>query len=273
MNRLIEAAEKGIVWNAYLIVGSHLDKVRAVAREYAGHLSLTPNWMVETKMENIREMLADVNIKPDAGARKVYVLPTDEMSERSQNAILKTLEDPPDYAVFLLLSTNLMIPLPTIKSRCVIYHCPPDHTILEELENRKVIDPSLYERYSFGSVEKAISLAQDPSFLENRASVLRFLTGYLQGRLMPLAKEEKKDAPIYVFYLLLFFQDVVSPAPFGWYADQPDLILRYRKHFTTRQILSMIDITKETDQLMHKNTNPQYVWDRLQVGLMEVFHG
>lgn len=274
MNRLIQAAKRGRVWNAYMIVGNP-EQVHSVAKEFVGHLTQTPYEMQDTKMESIRALLTDVNIKPDEGKRKVYVLPTDQMSQRSQNALLKTLEEPPDYAVFVLLSSNFTIPLPTVKSRCVLYHCPAqsEEEIAQELQAAQVIHAPLCQRYGFGSSKKALTLAQDAGFLDRRNRVLQMVTDFLKNQLTPLTKEEKEAAPTYVLYMLLFLQDVLSPGEPHWHPDQAELIARCRQHFTSDQILGMIDEIKQADKLMHQNTNPQYVWDSMQVGLREVFHG
>jgi DNA polymerase-3 subunit delta' len=68
----------------------------------------------------VRETRADVFLRPNEGKRKVYIIPrAQDLGLPSQNALLKILEEPPDYAVFLLLTTNVDAMLPTIRSRCV----------------------------------------------------------------------------------------------------------------------------------------------------------
>ena len=65
----------------------------------------------------IRRMRADMFIRPNEGRRKIYILDQD-MGEPSQNALLKILEEPPDYGVFLILTPNAEKMLATIRSRC-----------------------------------------------------------------------------------------------------------------------------------------------------------
>lgn len=60
-------------------------------------------------------------IKPYSSKYKIYIVPdADMMSVQAQNALLKTIEEPPAYAVILLLTENAEILLPTIRSRCVM---------------------------------------------------------------------------------------------------------------------------------------------------------
>lgn len=65
----------------------------------------------------IRRMRADMFVRPNEGQRKIYILDQD-MGEPSQNALLKILEEPPDYGVFLILTANAEKMLATIRSRC-----------------------------------------------------------------------------------------------------------------------------------------------------------
>ena len=65
----------------------------------------------------IREARADVFVMPNESDRKVYLFPQ-EMGVEGQNALLKVLEEPPAYAVFLILTDNAEKLLPTVRSRC-----------------------------------------------------------------------------------------------------------------------------------------------------------
>ena len=71
-------------------------------------------------VELIRKARADVYIKPNEGLRKVYVIPRAmDMNAAAQNALLKVIEEPPEYAAFLLLTEGAERLLPTIRSRAV----------------------------------------------------------------------------------------------------------------------------------------------------------
>ena len=68
----------------------------------------------------------DVAIKPYSSRYKVYIInEAEKMTPQAQNAILKTLEEPPEYAVILLLVSNVNTLLPTILSRCVLLNMKP----------------------------------------------------------------------------------------------------------------------------------------------------
>ncbi len=68
----------------------------------------------------IRDARADMFIRPNEGDRKIYLFPrAQDMGLPGQNALLKVLEEPPPYGVFLLLTDNPDRLLPTVRSRCV----------------------------------------------------------------------------------------------------------------------------------------------------------
>ncbi len=68
----------------------------------------------------IRQIRDDMYIRPNEGEKKVYLFPrAQDMGVPGQNALLKVLEEPPAYGVFLLLTDNPEKLLPTVRSRCV----------------------------------------------------------------------------------------------------------------------------------------------------------
>ncbi|HNQ20506.1 MAG TPA: DNA polymerase III subunit gamma/tau, partial [Bacteroidales bacterium] len=75
------------------------------------------------KVDDIRALIDQVNIPPQVGKYKVYIIDEVHMlSDGAFNAFLKTLEEPPSYAKFILATTERHKILPTILSRCQIYN-------------------------------------------------------------------------------------------------------------------------------------------------------
>ena len=82
----------------------------------------------EIKVETARRIRAQAAILPNDGDRKVFVIRrADRMNDSAQNALLKSLEEPPRYAFFILTTAQPGALLQTIRSRCTIYQLePPD---------------------------------------------------------------------------------------------------------------------------------------------------
>ena len=75
-------------------------------------------------VDMIREMRDDVFIRPNEATHKIYMI-DQEMLPPSQNALLKVLEEPPKYGVFLLITDNPENLLPTVRSRCTPLQLQP----------------------------------------------------------------------------------------------------------------------------------------------------
>ena len=70
-------------------------------------------------IDDIREIRDRVALRPARGRKKVYIVDEAHMlTKEASNAVLKTLEEPPDHVVFVLCTTELQAMLPTIRSRC-----------------------------------------------------------------------------------------------------------------------------------------------------------
>ena len=82
------------------------------------------------KIEQIREMQKKIQEKPIISDKKVYIIDNaDKMTIEAQNSLLKTLEEPPEFAVIILIGSNENAFLTTIKSRCMILHFNPINNV------------------------------------------------------------------------------------------------------------------------------------------------
>lgn len=114
---------------------------------------------IEIKVGTIREKITqDVDIKPYSSRYKVFIIKdADMMNVAAQNAFLKTLEEPPEYAVFLLLAENPSKMLPTVLSRCQRFrtdNIPSDkikaYLIKNGIAENQASAASLFARGSIG---------------------------------------------------------------------------------------------------------------------------
>lgn len=134
-------------------------------------------------VEDIRAMRSDIRIKPYKSRWKIYIVPdADRMTLQAQNALLKTLEEPPAYAVILLLSTALRSFLPTVLSRSVVLNLLPvdDAVLAESLADRTGLparDTLMAARLSHGNEGRAMELLTDESLIGIRQETVRFLKG------------------------------------------------------------------------------------------------
>lgn len=128
------------------------------------------------------QVVEDIQLKPYVGKYKIYIIDEAErMNEQAQNALLKTLEEPPSYAVIFLLAANTGSFLPTILSRCITLPLKPVKTdAVAELLTSRYNLPDYMARtcasFSGGSIGKAIRYAGDEEFLKTRDEVVRIMS-------------------------------------------------------------------------------------------------
>lgn len=96
------------------------------------------------KVSFVRDIRSDMFIRPNEGVKKIYLFPrAQDMGLEAQNALLKVLEEPPAYGVFLLLTDNPDKLLPTIRSRCVELKMQPlSEEILRSVLHREFPESS-----------------------------------------------------------------------------------------------------------------------------------
>lgn len=127
--------------------------------------------------------------RPYNGDHKVFIIEdADKMNTNAQNAILKTLEEPPEYAVIILITTNVERLLPTIISRCIVLNMRPveDSIIKQYLRDKGTLlenNIDIITAIASGNVGKARLLAEDSEFIEFQDNILDILkdlpkTGY-----------------------------------------------------------------------------------------------
>lgn len=136
-------------------------------------------------VHEMREQVVNtIDIKPYKGPYKIYIIDeAEKMNNAAQNAILKTIEEPPSYAILLLLTTNRGAFLPTILSRCILLNVKPvpEIAIKKYLMEQFHIPKETAEfcaGYSMGNIGKAKDAALSEEFLEIRnfnISVLQYI--------------------------------------------------------------------------------------------------
>lgn len=193
-------------------IGKNHPDIIVVNHEKQGSISI----------DEIREqVIHDVAIKPYCSPYKIYIIPDAEMlTPQAQNALLKTIEEPPEYAVIMFLTNNADALLPTIQSRCVRL-------------DLKVVDDSLVKKYlmerlhvpdyqaeidvSFaqGSIGRAKEVATSEEFSKMTQNALKILKYANKMEVYELAEEikklseEKHNINDYLDIFQFWFRDVL----------------------------------------------------------------
>lgn len=183
-------------------------------------------WVTREKaslgVEEIREKLCNtMDIKPFSSPYKVYIVPeAEKMTEAAQNALLKTIEEPPEYGVVLLLTSNISELLPTIQSRCLILEFRPMSTaVVEEFLKTQCHVPDYLAKasaaFAQGNIGKAMRYAGSEDFIERKDKILNLLRNINKLDLSEMLavikdlgarRDEMRD---YIDLMSLWYRDVL----------------------------------------------------------------
>lgn len=191
--------------------GNHPDIIR-VQHEKPNTISVED---IRTQVNN------DILIKPYQGPYKIYIISeADLMTPQAQNALLKTIEEPPEYAVIFLLTENAEALLPTITSRCVMLKLRNIRDALIKkylMETMHVPDykADMCTAFAQGNMGRAIMLATSEHFNEIREEAVQLLKYIDDMELSEIVKAIKRvsvyklEINDYLDIIMIWYRDVL----------------------------------------------------------------
>lgn len=173
-------------------------------------------------VDDIREQINDtIMIRPYSSFYKIYIVDeAEKMTVQAQNALLKTIEEPPAYAVIILITTNQEAFLPTILSRCVQLKLKPlkDFTVKSYLSEHLHVpekEAEICAAFARGNLGKAIYLASSDEFKELYQKVMMMVKNIGTMDIVSLLdhirdiKEQNFDIGDVLDLLQLWYRDVL----------------------------------------------------------------
>lgn len=178
-----------------ILRGSYIDVTELRPEEEGKRISV----------EQVREMLQFTHVTSTEGDWRIFIIDDSQnMKKESQNALLKSIEEPGNKTVFFLLTNDKTKLLPTVRSRAVILRTTPlsDEEMKAALASEGLDDTRLKEiiLLSAGSLGKAKELLQNETSIEFRKLVLDYFNAIMNGAgftklslLIPPASTNRKD--------------------------------------------------------------------------------
>ncbi|WP_130836328.1 DNA polymerase III subunit [Lachnoclostridium sp. Marseille-P6806] len=195
--------------------GECISCIQAAAGAHADIIHAATENKRSVGVDDVRAIRDDIVIRPYSGNRKVYIIrDAERMTAAAQNALLKTLEEPPGYAVLLLLADGVTGFLPTVLSRCVVLRMKPvaEQKIAEALRMQAAAwnrghpeepaeageeELAFCAGFAGGNPGRAFALLRSPGFAEERkkaAGLLERIGGMNAAELAAAAQEYAEDA-------------------------------------------------------------------------------
>lgn len=279
---LSNSIKSNMISHAYMFEGPSGVGKNTMARELAAtllemeNLFNSPDYIEITpdgnsiKIAQIRKLQSDILVKPYK-SYKIYVIDeAQKMTVEAQNALLKTLEEPPKYAIIILITNNKESLLETIKSRCEIIKFTPiplvevaDYLTQIGVDKNRA---SLLANFSRGSMQKAIELSESEDFHIMRDEVQKYVETFLTGSMLDIMDiqssiEKYKDNITNVLDLLVnYFRDIMMvkenvDSSMIINLDRLVFIKNMSTKITYSQLSKIIDIIEETKNKLRSNCN------------------
>ncbi len=239
-------------------------------------------------VKEIREQVtADVQIKPYSSEYKLYFIDeAEKMTEEAQNALLKTIEEPPEYAVFLLSVTRQELLLQTVLSRCVLltFHSVATEKVKQFLMEKKGVPDYLAESaaaFSGGVPGRAVRFAESEAFTEQRDEVLHLVKRVDEMTMAEIMESvklfaAKKDtADEYLEMILLWYRDVLlykatKNLNMLLFRDQPEAIASQAGKRSFENLQGIVEALEQVKQRMKSNVNFENALELLLLYMKEV---
>lgn len=228
----------------------------------------------------------DVAIKPYSSPHKIYIVnEAEKMTLQAQNAILKTLEEPPEYAVILLLTANVNSLLPTILSRCVVLNMKPVPDVLVRkflMEQIKVPDykAEVCVAFARGNIGRAKSLASSEDFenIKNEAvSLLKYIQDMELHEIIAAIKkisEYKLEINDYLDIMAIWYRDVLlfkatNDANHLVFREEVQALRRAAQHSSYEGIEVILKALETAKKRLDANVNFELTMELLMLTIKE----
>lgn len=237
------------------------------------------------KIAQIRNLQTDIIIKPHKDY-KIYVINNcDKMTIEAQNALLKTLEEPPEYAIIILVTSNKEALLDTIKSRCeIIKFLPISTNELKSFLIKNGIEENrakFLATFSRGSIKEALELSYSSEFITMREDIQYYIETIISKDLVeildiPSNMERYRSNIINILDLMVnYFRDAMLlkekvDTNMIINADKLVFVQNISKRINYSQVSKIIDIIEETKKKIKSNCNFNISMQVMALNIYEV---
>lgn len=208
------------------------------------------------KTETIKEMVKGVYEKPIKSSKKVYIInDSQKMTKEAQNSLLKTLEEPPEYVVIILITENENLLLNTIKSRCtkIKFNSLSNEHIRQILKENDLSEAIL--ELAEGSISRVLTCKGREELFNN---VKEAFSNLEKTNIIDLLN--KKD---------IIFKDKETIQEILNYIN----IILFNKTKENIKYIDCISIVEETKDRLKKNSNYDMTIDNLLLKIWEAING
>lgn len=243
---------------------------------------------VSIKISQVREMISELSIKPYSGDWRINIIDgAERMTPEAQNSLLKSLEEPLSYNIFILITSHPQSILPTIRSRCQSYYFQPlspgdmEAIILQEVAFDKTSVTEAIQA-SGGSPGMAIYLLNNSEIQKERTHYLRELYSLLKGdeiKVFTLAEVLSKDRATsqenLEFFIRWFYEVnlLLEGHPLSNNGEPNKAHRAYQQLLQNEKNQAIIKTLFEMMVTIQYNVNLRLQWEKCFIKIMKIQKG
>ncbi len=247
------------------------------------------------KIEQLKYLQDILNVKPLESKYKIIIIQSaDRMNEEASNCLLKTLEEPPLYAIIILIATSLESIRATIRSRCQITRFPPLSitAVRDILVNNFQIDNIQAERLAFisnGSVERATTLSCSDAIKKKNWLVNRILELGINDNLtfskdllnewhiqdLEVLEEKRSHVRELIFSFLMYYRDLLICKIGGsnlhiYHVDWRDALISKSQSLSEDVLFRILNVIKTSLEYLDYNANVNLLLENMITKILHI---
>ena len=319
VNHLLKSIKKGNISSSYIFTGKEGVGKKTTAIEFAKNINCTnrkdnlqscekcnscrkinlkicPDLKIiepekgTLKIEQIREFRREINLKPFENSKKIYIFNNAEkMTDDAANCLLKTIEEPPEYAIIIVICSNIGSILPTIISRCqVLYFSTISSGEIEKAilkkNNLEISKAKLVSRIANGSIGNAFSILSDVEYFNRRDYLLNNVAEIIPGKIDCdiFNRKEKIFSDIsrskeILDMILLWYRDILiikelNSEKYIVNNDKLKILKEKAKLYSKNTLIDILDYLLQIQEYLKRNANKNIIFESLVIKLSGVVY-
>ena len=260
-----------------------------ISKQYSPDLKIIEPIKSSIKIEQIREMRKEIGLKPFKNKKKIYIIDkAEKMTLEASNCLLKTIEEPPFYAMIILICSKIDPILPTIISRCQIVNFGLVNSLkikkilLNKINNLEKDKAEIISKLAQGSIGKAFKLTADKEYFIRREEVLDYLYAIFPGKYDDdiFAKVEKMVSGIdrieeILEMIKLWYRDILIIKNTGNQkyivnCDKLEIFGKKSQIYSQKMLIDILDYLEQVEEYLMKNVNKRLILERLFIKMVGV---
>jgi len=260
-----------------------------INKQYCPDLKIVKAIKDTIKIEQIREIRKDIELKPFKIKKKVYIIDkAEKMTLEASNCLLKTIEEPPYYAIIILICSKIDPILPTIISRCQIVNfglitsLKIKKLLLNRINDLEKDKAEIISKLAQGSIGNAFKLLADKEYFLRREAFLNYLSilvpkkysyDFFENVEKILSEIDRIKETLEM--IKLWYRDILIIKNTGNQkyiinCDKLEVLEKKSQLYSQKMLIDILNYIEIAEEYLIKNVNKRLILERLYIKMVGV---